>query len=64
MLLFGLPTAWLITLVKASEKENCTLFTLTNYDTLIRKALEEDYIREEDLEALKKWRENPEKWGI
>ena len=45
-------------------KENCILFTLTNYDTLIKKALEEDYIRDEDLDALKRWRENPEAWGM
>ena len=49
--------------IRNFEKENCTLFTLTSYDTLIRKALDEDYIREEDLEALRKWRENPEAWG-
>lgn len=49
--------------IRNFKKENCTLFTLTSYDTLIRKALDEDYIREEDLEALRKWRENPEAWG-
>ncbi|HOW25441.1 MAG TPA: orotate phosphoribosyltransferase [Bacteroidales bacterium] len=45
------------------ERENCLLYTLTTYDTLIKKALEEDYIREGDLEVLRKWRENPEVWG-
>lgn len=45
------------------EKEGCLLFTLTDYETLIKKALEEDYIREADMGALKKWRQDPEAWG-
>lgn len=44
-------------------KESCLLFTLTNYDALIKKALEEDYIRETDFAELNKWRQNPETWG-
>jgi orotate phosphoribosyltransferase len=39
------------------------LFTLTNYDTLIRKALMSQYISEEDLQSLIKWREDPQKWA-
>lgn len=45
------------------EKENVKLFTLTNYPTLIKKALMAEYIGEEDLQSLVKWRENPEKWA-
>jgi len=45
------------------EKANCPLFTLTNYDILIKKALEEDYINSNDLQSLIKWRENPAEWG-
>jgi orotate phosphoribosyltransferase len=44
------------------KKENCELYTLTDYHYLIRKALEENYIREEDMMTLKKWREDPENW--
>jgi len=44
------------------KKENCELYTLTDYHHLIRKALEENYIREEDMEALKKWRDDPDNW--
>ncbi|MCX6235768.1 MAG: orotate phosphoribosyltransferase [Bacteroidetes bacterium] len=43
--------------------ENCKLITLTNYSDLIDKALEENYIRPDDLKTLKKWCEDPEKWG-
>ncbi|HNS17912.1 MAG TPA: orotate phosphoribosyltransferase [Bacteroidales bacterium] len=49
--------------IRNFEKENCILYALTDYDRLIQKALSEDYIRDEDLEALKQWRENPEAWG-
>jgi orotate phosphoribosyltransferase len=45
------------------KKENCELYTLTDYHHLIAKALEENYIREKDMETLKKWREDPENWG-
>lgn len=38
------------------------LITLTNYSTLIEAALKEDYINHEQLELLKKWRKDPEKW--
>ncbi|MGO3792327.1 MAG: orotate phosphoribosyltransferase [Enterococcus gilvus] len=38
------------------------LITLTNYSTLIEAALKEDYINQEQLELLKKWRKDPETW--
>ena len=43
--------------------ENVELVTLTDYDTLIGVAKEQDYIRKEDLESLSAWRLNPEKWS-
>jgi orotate phosphoribosyltransferase len=45
------------------EKANCQLVSLCDYHMLIRKAVEDGYIQEQDLEALIAWRENPEKWG-
>jgi orotate phosphoribosyltransferase len=42
---------------------NCTLHTLTNYDYLIKKALEQNHIKDSDLQSLIKWRENPKGWG-
>lgn len=42
---------------------NCELTTLTNYNELISKALEINYISEDFLPDLKQWRQNPETWG-
>lgn len=41
----------------------CRLITLSDYNTLINEALESNYITDDDLQSLVKWRENPEKWG-
>lgn len=48
---------------KNFEEKNVALQTITNYSTLIEVAIAEKYISEENLESLKKWRENPEKWS-
>lgn len=45
------------------KKAKCKLVTLTKYDVLIKQALEMNYITEQDISSLKKWREIPEKWG-
>ena len=37
--------------------------TLTNYSELLEAATEENYIAEDQLETLKKWRKAPEKWN-
>ncbi|WP_409253645.1 orotate phosphoribosyltransferase [Bacillus sp. SCS-153A] len=37
--------------------------SLSDYTTLLETAHENNYIDEKDLEALKSWREDPEKWG-
>jgi orotate phosphoribosyltransferase len=46
------------------KNENCLLFTLTDYNNLINKALEDKYISANDMDTLKKWRIDPEKWGV
>ena len=46
------------------RQKQCSLFTLSNYNVLIEKALKEGYIKESDLESLQEWRKAPEKWGI
>ena len=43
--------------------QNCTLHTLTNYETLIYKAIEEKYISEEDQQSLLEWRKDPQAWS-
>ncbi len=45
------------------EHEQVELVTLTDYDTLIGVAKEEDYIHADALESLAAWRVNPEKWS-
>lgn len=41
----------------------CRLITLSDYNSLIHEALENNYITDDELQSLVKWRENPEKWG-
>ena len=45
------------------KKAKCIFYTLSDYNHLLNQAVADDYIREEDLVKLKKWRENPETWG-
>jgi orotate phosphoribosyltransferase len=39
------------------------LITLSDYPSLIRQALHDEFITEEDVEALEAWRKNPAEWG-
>lgn len=55
---YGLPIA--------SEnfiKADCTLFALSSYDIMIKKAIEKDYISEKDKESLLEWKKNPQAWS-
>lgn len=45
------------------KQAGCPLFTLTNYDVLIAKALEHGFIKDNDLQSLIAWRQNPKTWG-
>ncbi len=45
------------------KNNNCQLFTLTNYNTLVQKAAEESYIREDDLASLMEWKKDPQAWS-
>lgn len=45
------------------KDENCMLYTLTDYNHLIKYALDMKYIKESDKLSLVSWRENPEGWG-
>ena len=44
------------------KKADCPIYSLSNYEYLINQALTDEYIREDDLIVLKKWRGNPEGW--
>jgi len=43
---------------------NCTLHTLTNYNFLIKKALEQNHIKDSDMQSLLQWRQDPKAWGL
>jgi len=49
---------------KSFDKENCPLITLSDYSTLIQKAVKNKLLGVSDLDSLKSWRSNPSKWGI
>ena len=55
---YGLDVA-----AKNFEDAKVELHTLTNYDTLIEVACQEEYIRAADQESLANWRKNPEAWS-
>ena len=54
---YGFPVA-----VDNFLNANCNLETLSNYSTLIDLAVESGYVSENELETLKNWRLNPDKW--
>lgn len=41
----------------------CPLVTLTDFESLLEKAIESKYIQESDLESLSEWRKNPAEWN-
>lgn len=41
----------------------CKLLTLSNYETLVKQALQSKYITEKDLKSLQEWRLNPAEWS-
>lgn len=49
--------------IRAFENANIELHTLSHYEALLEKAVEENYVKPEDLDVLKEWRINPEIWG-
>ncbi len=50
------------TSVQNFAKENIQLHTLSDYEHLLEKAIEIKYISENQLDTLKNWRTNPDKW--
>ncbi len=44
------------------EEAGVKLIPLSNYTALITAALETGFIRDQDVETLRKWRENPAEW--
>jgi orotate phosphoribosyltransferase len=44
------------------KSAKCELYTLTNYDTLLKQALATEYINEKQLASLQEWRKSPASW--
>ena len=45
-------------------KEKVKLISLSSYTELIEEALKLNYVTQEQISDLKKWRENPAAWGV
>ncbi|KYD07219.1 orotate phosphoribosyltransferase [Saccharococcus caldoxylosilyticus] len=63
---FGVVAIFTYGLEKAKQafaEENVSIYTLTDYDTLIETAVALGFVTGQDLATLRKWRENPEEWG-
>jgi orotate phosphoribosyltransferase len=44
------------------NENNCKLFTLTNYQTLINVAVEQGSLDKNDIDSLENWRKDPSNW--
>lgn len=54
---YGFPIA-----IEKFKEARVTLFTLSNYNSMLEAALETNYIKAEDIETLKEWRKDPSIW--
>ena len=45
------------------KKADVRLFTLSDYDVLIDQAAASGYVKEDDIQSLQVWRQNPAEWG-
>ncbi len=54
---YGFPVA-----EKAFTEAGVELVTLTNYEAVVAQAVKTGYIREEEVELLNQWRQNPSEW--
>lgn len=55
---YGFPTA-----AANFEKAGVQLETLSNYNTLLELAVEQNYIHEDELATLREWRQSPDTWN-
>ncbi len=44
------------------KKSSCPVYSLSNYEVLLKQAVETGYVNKKDVDILKAWRQNPEKW--
>jgi orotate phosphoribosyltransferase len=46
------------------KEANCPFDTLSDYDTLIAQAIDNQYVMPEELATLSAWRQSPETWDV
>lgn len=46
------------------RRAGCPLKTLSNYESLLSRAVQTGYVAEHDLELLNEWRQSPDRWGV
>ena len=49
--------------VENFKQEDVTLYTLSNYESLLEQALDTNYISQKDLKTLSDWNDNPSEWN-
>lgn len=49
--------------IEKIKEANVEIYTLSNYENLIEKAVEKKYVSEDEIETLKTWNLNPAEWG-
>ena len=45
------------------KEADVRLFTLSDYNMLIDQAATSGYVKDEDIQSLQVWRQNPAEWG-
>ena len=48
---------------EAFKKAECDLVTISNYESLIQKAVEENYVSDDQMQSLMEWRKSPQAWS-
>lgn len=54
---YGFPVA-----IEAFKNISCPVYSLSNYEVLVERALRLGFISESELDRLKVWKESPDKW--
>jgi len=49
---------------KGFSEKGCSLFSLTDFSTLVKVAVKEKYIKQEEEKLVLDWSKNPDTWGV
>ena len=50
--------------IEKIKEANLDVFTLSNYDNLLKQAVAKQYINENEMTTLQEWRKNPSTWNV